>query len=96
MASTLASTPFATLIFLSPLCRVLLVWNPSLQKALQEIWTALLIMSMLLAPFTLILLNLSIVVLLMVVILRGFPLRFGILIEILLLIVLHKVSIVTL
>ena len=51
---------------------------------------------MLLAPFTLILLNLSIVVLWMVVILRGFPLRFDILIEVLLLVVLHKVSRVTL
>ena len=53
-------------------------------------------MSMLLEPFTLILLNLSIVVLQMVVILRGFPLRFGILIKILLFVVIHKVSRVTL
>ena len=53
-------------------------------------------MSMLLELFTLILLNLSIVVLWMVVILRGFPLRFGILIEVFLLLVLHKVSRVTL
>ena len=53
-------------------------------------------MSMLLAPFALTLFNLGIVVLLMVVILRGFPLRFGILIEVLLLVVLHKVSRVTL
>ena len=51
---------------------------------------------MLLAPFTLILLNLSIVVLRMVVILRVFPLRFGICIEILVFVVLHKVSRVTL
>ena len=46
---------------------------------------------MLLAPFALILLNLSIRVLLMVLSLRGFPLRFGILIEVLFL-VLDKVS----
>ena len=50
---------------------------------------------MLLAPFALILLNLSIVILLMMLSLRGFPLRFDILIEILFL-VLHKVSRVTL
>ena len=68
----------------------------SLQKAFQEVWTIPLVMSMLLAPFTLILLNLSIVVFLMVVILRGFSLRFGILIKILLFVVLHKVSRVTL
>ena len=49
-------------------------------------------MSMLLAPFALIIFNLGFVVLLMVLSLRGFPMRFGILIEILLLVVLHKVS----
>ena len=52
-------------------------------------------MSMLLAPFVLILFNLGNVVLLIVLGLRGFPLRFGILIEILLVVV-HKVSRVTL
>ena len=53
-------------------------------------------MPMLLSPFALILFNLGIVVLLMVLSLRGFLLRFGILIEVLLLVVLHKVSRVTL
>ena len=67
----------------------------SLQKALQEVWIVPLVVSMLLAPFALILFNLSIVVLLMMLSLRGFLLRFGILIEILLLF-LHKVSRVTL
>ena len=51
---------------------------------------------MLLAPFALILFNLGIVVLLMVVILRGFPLRVDILVKVLLLLVLHKVNRVTL
>ena len=67
----------------------------SLQQALQKVWIIPLVVSMLLAPFALILLNLSIGVLLMVLSLRGFPLRFGILIEVLFL-VLHKVSRVTL
>ena len=68
----------------------------SLQKAFQEVWTVPLVMSTLLAPFALIFFNLGIVVLLMVVILRGFPLRFGILIEVLLFVVLNKVRRVTL
>ena len=67
----------------------------SLQQALQKVWIIPLVVSMLLAPFALILLNLSIGVLLMVLNLRGFSLRFDILIEVLFL-VLDKVSRVTL
>ena len=67
----------------------------SLQQALQKVWTIPLIVSMLVAPFVLILLNLIVVVLLMVLSLKSLSLRFGILIEVLFL-VLDKVSRVTL
>ena len=49
-------------------------------------------MFILLASFALILVNLDIVVLLIVIILGGFPLRFDILVKVLLFIVLHMVS----
>jgi cytochrome c oxidase subunit IV len=57
IVSTSTSTPLATLILISPLRRVSLVWNPLFVQMLQELNAVLLIVAPPLAPLALIIVH---------------------------------------